>query len=119
MTQQEDIQKQIAAHSRRLQLLKERKARQGINTDPAVITEIEEIEATLEEMQAELNRLEDTEPQTDILVRTAPPGTIGQYKEKVVVKQSHFARSEVRLDWKSLAVCRRERKKGLIIAKTV
>ena len=42
MTQKEALQKQIAAHQRRLNLLKERQARQGINTDPAVITEIED-----------------------------------------------------------------------------
>ncbi len=42
--------------SHRLQLLQEREARQGINTDYAVIVEIEDIEAELEARQAELGK---------------------------------------------------------------
>ena len=57
MSRQEDLQKQIAQHQRRLQLLKERHARQGINTDPAVILEIEDIEAKIAELTTELQQL--------------------------------------------------------------
>jgi formylglycine-generating enzyme required for sulfatase activity len=54
MPRQDDLQKQIAQHNRRLQLLKEREARQGINTPPEVITEVEDIEDRIEELKAQL-----------------------------------------------------------------
>jgi len=59
MSRKDDLEKQINHHYRRLQLLKEQKARQGISTDPAVITEIEDIEAGLEKLEAELAGLDD------------------------------------------------------------
>ncbi|MCB0208828.1 MAG: response regulator [Anaerolineae bacterium] len=48
---QDDIKKLIIEHNRRLQLLKEQQARQGISTDPRIIIEIEDIEAKIEELQ--------------------------------------------------------------------
>ena len=42
MTRKEDLQKLISQHNRRRQILKERQARQGIETPPSVITEIED-----------------------------------------------------------------------------
>lgn len=52
MPRNENIENEIKAHSRRLQLLKERYAKQGYNTPPEVITEIEDIEKKLEELQS-------------------------------------------------------------------
>ena len=53
-----DLQKQIAIHTRRLQLLKERQAKQGINTDPATIIEIETIENELAQLKTDLDALD-------------------------------------------------------------
>ena len=55
MLRQEEIKKLIINHNRRLQALKERKALFGLDTPLAVLTEIEEIGAELEKLQAELN----------------------------------------------------------------
>ena len=44
----EELQRQIAINDRRLQKLKEQRALQGINTDPAVLIEIDDIETELE-----------------------------------------------------------------------
>lgn len=51
----EAINKQLALHRRRLELLKERQAVQGLNTPPEVSIEIEDIEAKIEELEAELS----------------------------------------------------------------
>jgi hypothetical protein len=65
----ENLQRQITIHNRRLQKLKERQAFEGIRTDPAVQLEIENIEATIASLQAQLAALSDppvtneTEPQ--------------------------------------------------------
>jgi len=53
-----NLQKQIAIHTRRLQLLKERQAQQGVNTDPATIIEIETIENELEQLKTGLDALD-------------------------------------------------------------
>ena len=45
------LEKQISEKIRRLNLLKERQARQGITTDPAVLTEIEDLEAEIERLR--------------------------------------------------------------------
>jgi uncharacterized protein YjbI with pentapeptide repeats len=57
-SQKDNLKKQISAWNRRLQLLKEQKARLGIYADPHIDIEIEEIEAKLEELQAELSAQE-------------------------------------------------------------
>ena len=58
MSHSDDITKLIFANNRRLQKLKEQKALQGSSADPKIIIEIEDIEAEIEKLQAELN--EDT-----------------------------------------------------------
>lgn len=60
VTTQADIKKLIAKHSRRLQLLKEKQAILGINADPGILIEIEDIEAELEKLQAQLKPMEGT-----------------------------------------------------------
>ncbi len=44
-------------HHRRLQVLKERKIRQGIETPPSVITKIEDTKAKIAKLQTELESL--------------------------------------------------------------
>lgn len=56
-SRKEDITRLITNSSRRLQKLKEQQALQGISTDPATLIQIEDIEAELEKLQAELDRL--------------------------------------------------------------
>jgi hypothetical protein len=53
MSSQDDKRKLITNYSRRLQLLKERQAIQGISADPAIAIEIEDIEEQIERLQAE------------------------------------------------------------------
>lgn len=59
MQTKEDIKKLIIAHSRRLQMLKEKQALQGINASPEILTEIEDIELEIRELQAQLGEDED------------------------------------------------------------
>jgi AAA+ ATPase superfamily predicted ATPase len=54
MSRDDDLKRQIAIHTRRLQILKERQAVLGISADPSLLIEIEDIEATLTELQANL-----------------------------------------------------------------
>ena len=42
MAEQDNIQKLITEHQRRLQKLRERQAKQGLSTPPEVLTEIED-----------------------------------------------------------------------------
>lgn len=56
-TSPEDIKKLIAEHNRRLQKLKEKEARFGLNTPPEILTEIEDIEAELVELQTQLEQI--------------------------------------------------------------
>ncbi|MCB0192567.1 MAG: hypothetical protein KDJ65_11540 [Anaerolineae bacterium] len=53
----EDLQSQLALHQRRLQLLQERRATKGINTDPADVIEIQDIETTITSLQTQLAAL--------------------------------------------------------------
>jgi hypothetical protein len=57
MSPKDDLQKQIAAHNRRLQILRDWQIRQGIETPPSVISEIVDIEEELKRLQAELAQL--------------------------------------------------------------
>ncbi len=58
MSRQNDIKNQIQAHSRRLQILKEQKAKHGLSVEPKIIIEIEDIEAELEKLQTARNHRE-------------------------------------------------------------
>lgn len=58
MSRQDDLQKLIAEHERRLQKRKEQKARFGISADPSIDIEIEDIEAAIAQLQTELAELE-------------------------------------------------------------
>lgn len=58
MSHSDDIKKLIAEKNRRLQLLKQREAKFGAQTDPHILIEIEDIEAEIEQLQNELKSLE-------------------------------------------------------------
>lgn len=55
MTRKQDIQKLLIDHTKRLQKLKETQARMGIDTPPHILTEIDEIEAEIGQLQTELD----------------------------------------------------------------
>ncbi|MBE7556062.1 MAG: tetratricopeptide repeat protein [Anaerolineales bacterium] len=54
MLHQDDIRKLITNHNRRLQILKEQQALQGISTDPEILLEIEDIGAKIAQLQSQL-----------------------------------------------------------------
>jgi hypothetical protein len=56
MPRRDDIQKLIMLYNRRLQKLREEEALKGINTPPETLIQIEDIEAKLAGLQAELER---------------------------------------------------------------
>ncbi|GIK41437.1 MAG: hypothetical protein BroJett011_52700 [Chloroflexota bacterium] len=58
MSRQDDLKKLITESTRRLQKLKEQQARKGIDTEPHILVEIEDIEATIAQLQGELAELE-------------------------------------------------------------
>lgn len=65
MSRRVEIQKLLAIHHRRLQKLREQQALYGISVEPRVLIEIEDTEAEVERLQAELAALPETdEPQT-------------------------------------------------------
>jgi hypothetical protein len=73
------LQNLITNHTRRLQKLKERRALTGINTDPGILLEIEDIEAELRVLQMELAAFEDepeqqTQPRVDQDARSPDKG---------------------------------------------
>jgi hypothetical protein len=61
MPTQEEIKRLIYTNSRRLQKLKEKKAARGIDVDPSVPIEIEDLQADIEHLQKELHELERAE----------------------------------------------------------
>ncbi len=58
MSHVEDIQKLIEQHARRLQKLKEKEAIKGINVDPSVSIEIENIEEKIDRLKLDLEKTE-------------------------------------------------------------
>lgn len=59
MSRQTDIQNLIRTYNRRLQILEEQKAYQGLSTPPYILMEIEDIKAKLEELQALFKQTKD------------------------------------------------------------
>ncbi|MCB9078663.1 MAG: phosphotransferase [Anaerolineaceae bacterium] len=59
MSDQTHVQTLITNHTRRLQKLKEQQALTGFSTDPAILIEIQDIEAELKTLQKELTTIED------------------------------------------------------------
>jgi len=77
MTTQAELKRLIDRHWQRLQLLKERQALYGASVDPQVVIEIEEIEAEVGRLEAELARRGDeaASPADDELPDPPPPET--------------------------------------------
>ena len=61
MSRQDDIRKLIATYNRRLQIRKEQQALEGPSVPPNILIEIEDIEAELETLKANLAELERVE----------------------------------------------------------
>lgn len=59
MSRRNEIQELIATYNRRLQILLQQKATQGISVEPKIIIQIEDIEAEIEKLQL---KLKETEP---------------------------------------------------------
>ena len=57
MSQKDHLQKMIQESTRRLQKFREQQARQGINTDPAILLEIEDLETQIAAYTEELENL--------------------------------------------------------------
>ena len=55
MSRRDNIKKLLVNYNRRLQALQERKALYGLDTPIAILTEIEEIETQIEELQTEFH----------------------------------------------------------------
>jgi formylglycine-generating enzyme required for sulfatase activity len=89
MAAQDDIQKLITEHRRRLQKLRERQAKQGINTPPEVLTEIEDIEAQIDRLRTELEEEQSTLRQT--LQSLAPTSPVRQpVEERLAAIEQHL-----------------------------
>ncbi|GIK39558.1 MAG: hypothetical protein BroJett011_33910 [Chloroflexota bacterium] len=74
MSRKDDLQNELILWQRRLQKLKEQQARKGIDTEPHILLEIEDIEASIEKLQAELaelNQGQNEAPQPKLAVSPA------------------------------------------------
>jgi hypothetical protein len=89
MPRQQDLEKELDLWQRRLQKLKEQKARQGINTPPEVLNEIEEIEATIKKLQEDLAQLKQG------AVAPAPPHKLDFNEDNVQFARFVSPRSKV------------------------
>jgi hypothetical protein len=80
MARKDDIEKLIAKHNRRLQILKEERATKGANTPPETLTEIEDIASEIKNLQAELDTLRGVTNQeaTASLPRLSSPILTGE-----------------------------------------
>lgn len=75
MSRQQNLQKLLATHYRRLQKLREQQAVDGRLTDPATLIEIEDIEAEIKKLQIEMGTStdgQDTEPKSANPVKVGP-----------------------------------------------
>lgn len=73
LSSQEHLQNLIRDRTRYLQKLKERQARQGLETPPGVLLEIEDLETELANLQAELQSLKKTEEPLVEIAEEEPP----------------------------------------------
>ncbi|MEM7348495.1 MAG: formylglycine-generating enzyme family protein [Chloroflexota bacterium] len=65
MLRQDDIKKRIFTYYRRLQKLEEQRARHGLDTAPAILMDIEDIEAKIESLETTLEALHN-DPELDL-----------------------------------------------------
>ena len=74
MSPQDDLQRLVINCQRRLQKLKEQQASFGLYTPPFILVEIEDTEAEIERLQAELFGLQDALPEEVPLTPVVPAG---------------------------------------------
>lgn len=87
MSQQSDLQRLTVTKVRRLQKLKEIKARQGINTSPELLFEIEDLEAEIEDLQAKLPVEELQEVSTENLTHLKTLLTYNQRRLQLLLEK--------------------------------
>ncbi|KAA3655948.1 MAG: hypothetical protein DWQ04_32500 [Chloroflexi bacterium] len=93
---QDDCRKLIKNYRRRLQILKENKALQGISTPPEILLEIEDIESEIEKLKEELNKINlDNE---DSITITIDNQQIIIYAEGVQEQITRFLSGSVKND---------------------
>lgn len=73
MSPEEHLKRLITRHQQRLQLLEEQKAIKGINADPAISIEIEDLKTKLEALQADLKREAQPEALSEYSVTQLTP----------------------------------------------
>lgn len=94
MSRQDDIKRLLLNCNRRLQALKERKALYGLDTPVAVLTEIQDIEAEIEELQTRLKELE---------LKSSHPETVSDDSMKNITITKR-ARGNLSWRWVSLGI---------------
>jgi hypothetical protein len=87
MSHKDDIKKLIRAHNRRLQILKEQKAVQGVSVDPKIIIEIKDIEEELGKLEAELEEIEEGVAAFPQINSTTFSGVHGKSQRTVNIEQ--------------------------------
>jgi len=70
MSHQDNIKALILTHNRRLQILKQQRAREGNSVDPKIIIEIEDIEEEIQKLEAKRNQLQKNTEKSLQLVKT-------------------------------------------------
>ncbi len=68
MLSRTNLQRLISYHTRRLQKLKEKRAAYGVNIDPGVLIEIEDIEDKIIELSEDLKSINDRQSTPDVEV---------------------------------------------------
>ncbi len=85
MSRKDDIERLILEKCRRLQILKQRQAQRGINTPPEDLIEIQDIEAEIEELKAQLSDLPPSGPVSPITSNNGCQTRFKGWKIKVVI----------------------------------
>jgi hypothetical protein len=74
VSRRNDLTNLIRLHNRRLQKLKEQQAVQGLNADPGLLMEIEDIESIIGRLKAELEEIDEAVVSTPLTTVPAPGG---------------------------------------------
>ncbi len=90
MSSIEDIQKLITEHQRRLQKLRVQQALQGTSTPPEILLEIEDIEAKLRELEAELAKLEEPQSPSSSDTDSKVPAPVSLPRQDAEQKQEEY-----------------------------
>jgi len=74
MLSRTNLQRLISYHHRRLQKLKEKRAAYGVNIDPGVLIEIEDIEDKIIKLSEDLKSINDSQSTPDVEVIASEVG---------------------------------------------